>query len=119
MLNKWGEERLWGSCEGWSIRKGQSRLIVLGQEVLFIDFSTWHLLDLSQSKLALPRMLIGEECIVFSGFHSVYPPTQGPVLLESGFGSRSSPKTYTLPLQLPFCLSPLLYGVGGPLSIQV
>ena len=65
-----------GGCERQSVRNGQSQLIDLGQiDSLAIDFSTWHILGLSQPLLALPRMLIGEECIFFSGFNPNCPPT--------------------------------------------
>lgn len=85
-----------GGSERQSVRNGQSQLIDLGQiDSLAIDFSTWHILGLSQPLLALPRMLIGEECIIFSGFNPNCPPTRGPVIICSGSGSRLPPPRLT------------------------
>ena len=71
-LNRWGEERLWEVVRDGTLGRGNASLLSLARKCNSLILGPGHISGLFQPKLALPRMLIGEECIIFFGSDSTW-----------------------------------------------
>lgn len=111
-----GEERLWEVVRDGSLGRGNAKLLSLARKCNSLILGPGHILGSSQPKLTLLRMLIGEECVIFFGSNST--PRQGPMILRSGFGSKSSRKPYA-GLYCSYFASHPCFFVSGLLSVQV
>lgn len=119
LLNKWGEERLWEVVREGALGSGGVSSLSSARKCCSLILVSGHLLGLSQPKLALPRMLIGEECIIIFGSNPTWTSQIRPYDSQVRIWFQIIPKPYKLPLPLLFCLSHLPHLMGGLLSIQV